>query len=218
MSPHGLVQELLNRSEAHLWGMVSNGLRLRILREGRIGARLHNAHVISMFDVVVHEDRPWLVMEYLPSESLAVRVANRGPLPAGEVADIGRQVAEGLAAAHLAGVVHRDVKPANCFIAPDGTVKVGDFGLSVSTLARHDSQLTASGVMLGTPSFAPPEQLRGDELDVRADIYSVGATLYSLLTGRAPFEGDNAVNVVAAVLDKAPKPIAGRFVHRRFEM
>ena len=74
--------------------------------------------------------------------------------------------------------------------------------------ARTDTQLTASGTMLGTPSFAPPEQLRGDELDLRADIYSVGATLYSLLTGHAPFEGENAVQVVAAVLDKAPKPVA----------
>ena len=101
-------------------------------------------------------------------------------------------------------MLHRDVKPANCFVTPEGAVKVGDFGLSVSTLARSDSQLTASGVMLGTPSYAPPEQLRADELDVRADIYSVGATLYALLTGRAPFEGDNAVQVVAAVLDKQP--------------
>jgi hypothetical protein len=79
----------------------------------------------------------------------------------------------------------------------------------VSALAHHDSQLTASGVMLGTPSFAPPEQLRGDEMDSRADIYSVGATLYALLTGRPPFEGDNAVQVVAAVLDKSARPIAG---------
>src|SRR4029434_8931938 len=118
------------------------------------------------------------------------------------------QVIAGLETAQTAGVLHRDVKPANCFITPEGAVKVGDFGLSVSTLARSDSQLTASGVMLGTPSYAPPEQLRADELDVRADIYSVGATLYALLTGRAPFEGDNAVQVVAAVLDKQPAPIS----------
>jgi eukaryotic-like serine/threonine-protein kinase len=87
--------------------------RQRILREGRIGARLQHAHVISMFDVVIHEDSPWLVMEYLPSESLAVRLALHERLPAAEVAEIGRQMADGLAAAHLAGVVHRDVKPGN---------------------------------------------------------------------------------------------------------
>src|ERR1700754_1399315 len=85
--------------------------RQRILREGRIGARLQHAHVISMFDVVVYEDRPWLVMEYLPSQSLAQVLAEKGPLPLLEVADIGRQVADGLTAAHVAGVVHRDVKP-----------------------------------------------------------------------------------------------------------
>ena len=104
--------------------------RQRILREGRIGARLQHANVISMFDVVIHEDSPWLVMEYLPSESLAVRLALYGPLQAAEVAEIGRQMADGLAAAHLAGVVHRDVKPGNVLVAPNGLVKLTDFGVS----------------------------------------------------------------------------------------
>src|SRR3954454_3828964 len=104
--------------------------RQRILREGRIGARLQHAHVISMFDVVVYEDRPWLVMEYLPSRSLAVGLGEKGPLPPEQVADIGRQVADGLAAAHVAGVTHRDVKPGNVLIADDGLVKLTDFGVS----------------------------------------------------------------------------------------
>ena len=104
-------------------------------------------------------------------------------------------------------MLHRDIKPSNCFVSPDGSVKVGDFGLSVSTLAKDDSYVTATGVIMGTPAYASPEQLRGDDLDVRADIYSVGATLFTLLTNRAPFEGDNAVQVVANAVNQKPKPL-----------
>ncbi|MBW2397529.1 MAG: protein kinase, partial [Deltaproteobacteria bacterium] len=117
-------------------------------------------------------------------------------------------VIAGLEAAHAGGVLHRDIKPSNCFVSPDGSVKVGDFGLSVSTLAKDDSYITATGVIMGTPAYAPPEQLRGDDLDVRADVYSVGATLFTLLTGQAPFEGKNAVQVVANAVNQKPKPLS----------
>jgi hypothetical protein len=117
-------------------------------------------------------------------------------------------VIAGLEAAFAGGVLHRDVKPSNCFVSPDGSVKVGDFGLSVSTLAKDDSYVTATGVIMGTPAYAPPEQLRGDDLDVRADIYSVGATLFTLLTGRAPFEGNNVVQVVANAVNQKAKPVS----------
>jgi uncharacterized RDD family membrane protein YckC len=182
-------------------------MRKRFLREGRLAASVNHPNSVYIFGTEEIDGAPVIAMELVAGGTLRDRI-RKGPLPVREAVDATLQLIAGLEAAASAGVLHRDVKPANCFVTPDGTAKVGDFGLSVSTLARHDSQLTASGVMLGTPSYAPPEQLRGDELDVRADIYSVGATLYSLLTGRPPHEGDNAVQVVAAVLDKAPKPIA----------
>ncbi|MGB8170697.1 MAG: protein kinase, partial [Chthoniobacteraceae bacterium] len=182
-------------------------MRKRFLREGRLAASVNHPNSVYIFGTEEIEGAPVIAMELVAGGTLRDRIRN-GPLPVREAVDAILQIIAGLEAAASAGVLHRDVKPANCFVAPDGTAKVGDFGLSVSTLARSDTQLTASGVMLGTPSYAPPEQLRGDELDVRADIYSVGATLYSLLTGRAPFEGDNAVQVVAAVLDKVPPPVA----------
>ena len=125
-----------------------------------------------------------------------------------EAVDAILDVISGLEAAFAGGVLHRDVKPSNCFVSPDGSVKVGDFGLSVSTLARDDSYVTATGVIMGTPAYASPEQLRGDDLDVRADIYSVGATLFTLLTGQAPFEGKNAVQVVANAVNQKPKPVS----------
>jgi hypothetical protein len=185
----------------------SEEVRKRFLREGRLAASVNHPNSVYIFGSEEIEGAPVIAMELVAGGTLR-DLMRKGPLGAREAVDVILQVVAGLEAAAGAGVLHRDVKPANCFVAPDGTVKVGDFGLSVSTLARHDSQLTATGVMLGTPAFAPPEQLRGDEIDVRADIYSVGATLYALLTAHAPFEADNAVKVVAAVLDKTAKPIA----------
>jgi eukaryotic-like serine/threonine-protein kinase len=162
--------------------------RQRILREGRIGARLQHPHVISMFDVVVHEDRPWLVMEYLPSRSLAQVLGEKGPLPPQEVADIGRQVADGLAAAHVAGVTHRDVKPGNVLIADDGRVKLTDFGVS---RAVDDVQLTRTGMIAGTPAFLSPEVARGLTPTAASDVFALGATLYAAVEGIPPFGLDD---------------------------
>jgi serine/threonine protein kinase len=183
----------------------SEEVRKRFLREGRLAASVNHPNSVYIFGSEEIEGAPVIAMELVAGGRCATSCA-KGRSARAKAVDVILQVVAGLEAAASAGVLHRDVKPANCFVAPDGTVKVGDFGLSVSTLARHDSQLTATGVMLGTPAFAPPEQLRGDEIDVRADIYSVGATLYALLTAHAPFEADNAVKVVAAVLDKTAKP------------
>ena len=108
-------------------------------------------------------------------------------------------------------MLHRDVKPSNCFMDADGKVKIGDFGLSISTLARAETHLTTTGTFLGTPAFTSPEQLRGKALEVQSDIYSVGATLYFLLTGRPPFDTGNAVELVAAILHECPpNPRAAR--------
>ena len=162
--------------------------RQRLMREGRIGARLQHPHVISMFDVVVHEDRPWLVMEYLPSKSLAAMLTEKGPLEPRVVAEIGRQVADGLAAAHAAGVVHRDVKPGNVLIAEDGRVKLTDFGVS---RAVDDVQLTRTGLIAGTPAFLSPEVARGQEPTAASDVFALGATLYAAVEGRPPFGLDD---------------------------
>ena len=151
-----------------------------MLREGRIGARLQHVNVITMFDLVVENDRPWLVMEYLPSDSLATRLALHGPLPVAEVAEIGRQMADGLAAAHSAGVVHRDVKPGNVLIAANGLVKLTDFGVS---RAVDDVQLTRTGVIAGTPAYLAPEVAQGQDPTAASDVFALGATLYAAVEG-----------------------------------
>ena len=184
------VKELLSAAEppTAAGGDALEESRQRLMREGRIGARLQHPHVISMFDVVVHEDRPWLVMEYLPSQSLAGMLNEKGPLEPRVVAEIGRQVADGLAAAHAAGVVHRDVKPGNVLIAEDGRVKLTDFGVS---RAVDDVQLTRTGLIAGTPAFLSPEVARGKEPTAASDVFALGATLYAAVEGHPPFGLDD---------------------------
>lgn len=183
-------------------------MRQRFLREGRLAASVNHPNSLYVFGSEEIDSTPVITMEIAGSGTLKDKLKKRGPFPVTEAVDAMLDVISGLEAAYAAGVLHRDVKPSNCFVSPDGSVKVGDFGLSVSTLARDDSYVTATGVIMGTPAYAPPEQLRGDELDLRADIYSVGATLFTLLTGQAPFEGKNAVQVVANAVNQKPKPVS----------
>jgi serine/threonine protein kinase len=185
----------------------SPDMRQRFLREGRLAAGVNHPNSLYIFGSEEIEGLPVITMEIAGAGTLKDKLKERGPLPVAEAVDAILDVISGLQAAFANGVLHRDIKPSNCFVSPDGSVKVGDFGLSVSTLARTDTFVTAHGKILGTPAYASPEQLRGDALDVRADIYSVGATLFTLLTNRAPFEGDNAVQVVANAVNQKPKPL-----------
>ncbi len=148
-------------------------------------------------------------MELVAGGTLEAKVREAGPLPVGQAVDAILQIINGLEAAQKLGVLHRDIKASNCFLDASGAVKVGDFGLSVSTATKTDLKLTTTGSFLGTPSYASPEQLRGQEMDVRSDIYSVGVTLFYILTGKIPFEADSFVQLIAAVLEQ-PTPSASQ--------
>jgi hypothetical protein len=150
---------------------------------------------------------PAITMELAPGGTLKDRVKKEGPFPPAEAVDAILQIIAGLDAASATGVLHRDVKPSNCFVDGEGRVKVGDFGLSISTLAHAERDVTTTGAFLGTPAFASPEQLRCEPLDVRSDIYAVGATLYYLLTGRAPFQDDNIFKLATRIARDAPEPV-----------
>ncbi|MPZ83783.1 MAG: protein kinase [Actinophytocola sp.] len=156
----------------------------RAMREARIAGRLRHPNAIAVHDVVEHDGRPCLVLEYLLSDSLAAVLAARGGLPPQEVAGIGAQVAAALADAHAAGVVHRDVKPDNVLITADGTAKITDFGISRAT---GDGTVTAAGIIAGTPAYLAPEVAGGGDADFRSDVFSLGATLYAALEGSPPF-------------------------------
>ena len=157
-------------------------LRRRFLREARLAARLSHPNVVRVFDVGEDDGRPFIAMEYVEGETLADLLARRGRLPAAEVASLGVQACAGLAAAHAAGLVHRDVKPQNLLLGSDGVLKLGDFGIA----AGHEgTRLTLTGTVLGTAGYLAPEQARGEQVTAAADIYAVGAVLYELLTGEA---------------------------------
>ncbi|WP_157944129.1 serine/threonine-protein kinase [Blastococcus atacamensis] len=175
--------------------------RQRALREGRIAARLSHPHAISVYDVALENGAPWLVMEYLPSRSLAGVLAEDGVLRVDQVAQIGAQVADALAATHAAGIVHRDVKPANILIGQGGRVaglvKITDFGISH---AQGDVTLTQTGQITGTPAYLAPEVAQGQEMTEASDVFSLGATLYTCLEGGPPFGmDDNALGMLHRV-------------------
>lgn len=177
----------------------------RAMREGRIAARLHHPNAITVFDVAEEDGQPWLVMEYMDAPSLAFKIAGGHTLPPLEVAEIGAQAASALAAAHTAGIMHRDVKPANLLVADDGTVKLTDFGIS---RAVGDVTVTATGLLAGTPAYLAPEVARGEDPLPGSDVFALGATLYTAVEGGPPFgEGDNPLAVLHAVaLGEVPPP------------
>ena len=158
--------------------------RRRTMREGRITARLQHPNAITVYDVAEHHGRPCLIMEFLPSSSLSDLLDEQPEtLSVTETAQFGKQIAAALAAAHDAGIVHRDVKPGNVLLTKEGKAKLTDFGISH---AVGDGTITASGVLAGTPAFLPPEVAKGQDPDFRSDVFSLGATLYAALEGQPP--------------------------------
>lgn len=156
----------------------------RAMREARITARLQHPHAIPVYDVVEHDGRPCLIMEYVPSRSLQSVLTGPTTLGVDEVAAIGSQIAAALSAAHGAGIVHRDVKPGNVLLAEDGTAKLTDFGIS---RAFGDVTVTTTGMVTGTPAYLAPEVASGNPAGFPADVFSLGSTLYAALEGHPPF-------------------------------
>ena len=181
--------------------------RARFLREGQLAASISHPHTVYIFGSEEVGGSPAITMELLSGGTLKDRVTAEGPMPPSAAVSAVLDIIGGLDAAQAAGILHRDIKPSNCFVDADGAVKVGDFGLSISTLTRDVRHELATAGFEGTPQFAAPEQLRGEPLDVRADIYAVGATLYYLLTGRPPLDAPDLRELVAKVASgKPPSP------------
>ena len=185
--------------------LLSRGLgddeeRQRFLREGQLAASLSHPNCVYVFGTSEIQGFPVIAMELVPEGTLKDRVVPDAPMSAAQAVDAILQVIPGLEAAAAIGILHRDIKPSNCFVHRDDRVLVGDFGLSVATNRDEKS----AGTILGTPGFASPEQLRGENLDVRSDIYSVGATLFYLLAGRAPFDDRDTTSLLKKVASEPP--------------
>jgi hypothetical protein len=179
--------------------------RKRFVREAQGAAAIRDEHVIGVYAVESGERLPYLAMEYVAGVSLQQRLDRDGPLQLQEILRIGLQVAAGLAAAHAQGLIHRDIKPSNILLE-NGVerVRITDFGLA---RAVDDASLTQSGVIAGTPNYMAPEQARGEAVDQRSDLFSLGSVLYAMCTGRAPFRATGALAVLKRVCEDAPSPI-----------
>ncbi len=181
----------------------------RFLREARAAASITHDHIVTIYEADEHNLTPYMAMQLLQGFPLDVYVKQKGNLELKEILRIGREIALGLEAAHSIGLIHRDIKPANIWLeAPNGRAKILDFGLAKPTDERKiDGELTATGAIMGTPSYMPPEQARGAKGDFRSDLFSLGVVLYRLTTGRLPFTGETMMAVLAAVVADDPKPV-----------
>jgi serine/threonine-protein kinase len=188
---------------------VSNDPRAlsRFEQEAKAVAALSHPNILALFDVGKEGSVSFVVTELLEGTTLRGALA-KGPFPLRKALDVGLQVAEGLAAAHGKGIVHRDVKPENAFLTRDGHAKLLDFGLARSRPAPAGyDKLTSEGVVLGTVAYMSPEQARGETVDFRSDQFSLGVVLYEMLTGKRPFEGASAAEMIAAIIRDEPEPV-----------
>ena len=193
--------KLLNRALSS-----SDTARRRFLRQARAAAAINHPHVVTIYAVEEFRGTPLIVMEFVPGCTLRERIQRAGRLPPLEVLRISTQVAAGLAAAHAQGVIHRDVKPGNIMIEePLDRAKLTDFG--VARAAADQVELTARGAAVGTPAYMAPEQVRGEKIDARADLFGLGCVIYAMCVGHSPFHGRNTWEIARRVNELEPRPL-----------
>jgi serine/threonine protein kinase len=177
----------------------------RAMREARSSAPLNHPNVVAIFDAIDEGDHIWLVMEYVEGRTLAQIISEDGPIPPEQAANIGAQVADGLAAAHERGTVHRDIKPSNILIGPGGRAKISDFGISRTA---GDDTLTQTGMLSGTPSYLSPEIARGEDPSPASDVWALGASLFAAVEGRPPYSSQaNPLATLANIINEpTPRP------------
>ena len=198
-----VISERVEAMKILLPDLTSNqSLADRFLREIRLLATLHHPNIAALRTALTYENQLVMIIEYVEGETIANRIA-RAPLSTAEVINYSDQCLTALSYAHKQNIIHRDIKPANMMLTPDGIVKLMDFGIARS---NKDGSLTSTGTTLGSLNYMPPEQVRGEVADARSDIYSFGASLYEMLTGKLPFDTDSQYALMTAQLNTDPPP------------
>jgi serine/threonine protein kinase len=198
-----VISERVEAMKILLPDLTSNqSLADRFLREIRLLATLHHPNIAALRTALTYENQLVMIIEYVEGETIANRIA-RAPLSTAEVVNYSDQCLTALSYAHKQNIIHRDIKPANMMLTPDGVVKLMDFGIARS---NKDGSLTSTGTTLGSLNYMPPEQVRGEAADARSDIYSFGASLYEMLTGKLPFDTDSQYALMTAQLNTDPPP------------
>jgi len=182
---------------------ADSSFKARFMREAQAAAGLNHPNIITVHEVAEYESRPYIAMEYVEGESLKNLIVKK-ELPVEQVIDLAVQICEGLAKAHLMGIVHRDLKSQNVLIDQDGRVRICDFGLAK---VKKDAMLTKLGTTVGTVAYMSPEQARGEKVDHRTDIWALGVVLYEMLTGEMPFKGEYDQAVIYSILNEEPAPM-----------
>ncbi|GAB4463733.1 MAG: hypothetical protein OHK0029_32860 [Armatimonadaceae bacterium] len=208
----GHVVALKVLATSHQPAEERDALFARLQREARVISTLNHPGIVQVFEVGTAESNPWepplryMAMEYLQGESLAERIKRGGAMPLQEAASLVAQIAGALDAIHRSGVVHRDVKPGNIMLLPDGSAKLMDFGIA---RLNDDTLITRPGTIVGSPAFMSPEQARGESATPASDLWSLAVVLYAMLAGHAPFRGENIPSVLYQIMHQAPPPIPG---------
>jgi serine/threonine-protein kinase len=181
-------------------------IKKRFFREAELSGNLHHRNITTIYDFGVQDGIPYIVQEYLTGEDLDKMIKRGDVIPLARKLEILMDICEGLAYAHEAGIIHRDIKPSNIRILKDGAVKIMDFGIAKSF--QSESNLTQTGITLGTAAYLAPEQIRGESVDPRTDIFSLGILAYELLTGQKPFRGEHISTVLFKILNEKPEPVS----------
>lgn len=199
------IDRLVAVKTVSMWGQdrdEQTDFRMRFLNEAQAAGRLHHAGIVSIFDVGENSENqdPYIVLEYVSGESLNRILAREKKLPLSQALKLAEEIAEALDYAHAQGVVHRDIKPGNILVTEDGHAKIADFGIAKLNLAHF----TLPGRVMGTPAYMAPEQLSGEGVDGRSDLFSLGVILYAMVTGHSPFQGNSATTVCFKVANREP--------------
>jgi serine/threonine-protein kinase len=181
-------------------------IKKRFFREAELSGNLHHRNITTIYDFGVQDGIPYIVQEYLTGEDLDKMIKRGDVIPLARKVEILMDICEGLSYAHAAGIIHRDIKPSNVRILQDGAVKIMDFGIAKSF--QSESTLTQTGITLGTAAYLAPEQIRGEAVDPRTDIFSLGVLAYELLTGQKPFRGEHISTVLFKILNEKPDPVS----------